>query len=102
MFEKGLIDELSAEKRLREINTKRNTLQKLQQYLYNEITAYRISNKELDGIKDIASKVADVRDKLEFKERYAIIRSLVEEAIVNNETVILKAKMPALVQNVDI
>lgn len=102
MFQKGLIDELSAEKRLREINTKSNTLQQLQQSLYNEITAYRISNKELDGIKDIAGKVADVLDKLEFGERYSIVRSLVEEVIVTNETVIIKAKIPALVQNVDI
>lgn len=102
MFQKGLIDELSAEKRLREINTKNNTMQQLQQSLYNEINAYRISNKELDGIKNIASKVADVLDNLEYKERYEIIQSLVEEVIVTNETVIIKAKIPALVQNVDI
>ena len=101
MFQKSLIDELNAEKRLKEINARNNTLKQLQQSLYNEINAYRVSSREIKGIKDIANKVADVLDNLEFKERYAIVRFLVEEVIVNNETVIIKAKIPALVQNVD-
>ncbi len=102
MFQKGLIDELSSEKRLKEINTRSNTLQQLQQSLYNEINAHRVSNKELDGIKYIASKVVDVLDNLEFKEKYDIVKSLVEEVILTNETVIIKAIIPALIQNMDI
>ncbi|MGB7604873.1 MAG: recombinase family protein [Lutisporaceae bacterium] len=101
MFQKGLIDELSTEKRLREINAKDNTFKQLQQSLCNEINAISISNKEPTGIKDIASKVVNILDRLSFEDRYSIVRSLVDEVIVTNETVIIKAKIPALVQNVD-
>jgi site-specific DNA recombinase len=102
MFQKSLIDELSAEKRLKEINVRDTTLKQLQQSMYNEINAFSISNKELTGIRDIASRVVDMLDKLEFRDRYSIVRSLVEEVIVTNETIIIKAKIPALIQNVDI
>lgn len=101
MFQKSLIDELSAEKRLKEINVRDTTLKQLQQSLYNEINAFSISNKEIIGIRDIASRVVDMLDKLDFADRYAVVRSLVEEVIVTNETIIIKAKIPALVQNVD-
>jgi site-specific DNA recombinase len=101
MFQKSLIDELSAEKRLREINVRDITLKQLQQSLYNEINAFSISNQELTGIRDIADRVVDMIDKLNFEDRYSMIRSLVEEVIVTNETIIIRAKIPALVQNVD-
>ena len=39
-------------------------------------------------------------DKLDFVDRYSLVRSLVEEVIVTNESIIIKAKIPALVQNV--
>ena len=76
-------------------------MKQLQQSLYNEINAFSISNKELAGIRDIANRVVDMLDKLDFENRYSIVRSLVEEVIVTNETIILKAKIPALVQNVE-
>jgi len=101
MFQKSLIDELSTEKRLKEINVRETTLRQLKQSLYNEINEISISNKELTGIKDIASRVVNMLDKLSFEDRYSIVRSLVDEVIVTNETVIIKAKIPALVQNVD-
>lgn len=101
MFQKSLIDELSAEKRLKEINVRDTTLKQFQQSLYNEINAFSITNQELTGIRDIASRVVDMLDKLNFEDRYSIVRFLVEEVIVTNETIIIKAKIPALVQNVD-
>ncbi|HYE11834.1 MAG TPA: hypothetical protein VEF53_16835 [Patescibacteria group bacterium] len=100
MFQKSLIDELSAEKRLRDINVRDTTLKQLQVPLNNEINAVSISNKELTGIKDIANRVVNMLDKLDFENRYVIVRSLVEEVIVTNETIIIKAKIPTLVQNV--
>jgi site-specific DNA recombinase len=102
MFQKSLIDELSAEKRLKEINVRDTTLKHLQQSLRNEINAFSISNKELTGIMDIASRVVDILDRLNFEDRYTVVRSLVEEVIVTNETIIIKAKIPALVQNVEL
>jgi site-specific DNA recombinase len=102
MFQKSLIDELSAEKRLRDINVRDTTLKQLQQSLNNEINAVSISNKELTGIRDIANRVANMLDRLDFENRYTIVRSLIEEVIVTNETIIIKAKIPALVQNVDL
>lgn len=101
MFQKSLIDELSAEKRLKEINVRDTTLKQLQQSLYNEINVVSISNKELTGIRDIASKVVSMLDRLDFEDRYSIVRSLVEEIIVTNEIIITKAKIPVLVQYVD-
>jgi site-specific DNA recombinase len=85
-----------------DIGEKEQRLKQLQQSLYNEINAFIISNKELTGIRDIASRVVDMLDKLEFDDRYSIVRSLVEEVIVTNETIIIKAKIPALVQNIGI
>jgi len=101
MFQKGLIDELSAEKRLKEINVRENTLIQLQQSLYNEINAFKVNRRELSEIRDIANRVINVIDRLEFKDKYELVRSLVEEVIITNETVIIKAKIPSLVQNVD-
>jgi site-specific DNA recombinase len=101
MFQKSLIDELSAEKRLKEINIRDTTLKQLQLSLYNEINAFSISNQELTGIRDIANRVVDMLDKLNFEDKYSIVRSLLEEVIVTNETLIIKAKIPALIQNVD-
>jgi site-specific DNA recombinase len=100
MFQKSLIDELSAEKRLKEINVRDTTLKQLQQSLYNEINAFSISNQELTGIRDIAKRVMNMLDKLNFEDRFSIVRSLVEEITLTNETVIIKARIPTLVQNV--
>lgn len=69
---------------------------------YNEINNYKISKKELEGIKDIADRVREMLENLEFKEKYVIVQAMVEEVIVTNETVIIKAKIPTLVQNIDI
>lgn len=101
MYQKSLIDELSAEKRLKEINVRDTTLKQLQQSLYNEINVVSISNQELACIRDISSRVINMLDKLDFEDRYSIVRSLVEEVVVTNETVIIKAKIPELVQNID-
>jgi site-specific DNA recombinase len=102
MFQKGLIDELSAEKRLREIGIKENIQRQLHQSLNNEINAFKISNQELTEIKGLADRVINMLDRLDFENRYSIVRSLVDEVIVADESIIIKAKIPALVKNVDI
>lgn len=102
MFQKGLINELSTEKRLREIGIKENTQRQLQQSLDNEVNAFKVSSQELTEIKDIANRVVNMLDKLDFENRYSIVRLLVEEVLVTNKTIIIKAKIPALIQNVNI
>ncbi len=102
MFQKGLIDELSVEKRLKEINARSSTLKQLQQFLSNEINSGGLSSRELSEIKEIAGVVANTLDKLEFKDRYEIVRSLIEAVIITDETVIIKAKIPVLVENEEI
>jgi site-specific DNA recombinase len=102
MFQKSLIDELSAEKRIKEINVRGSTLKQQQQSLNNEISSLSITNKELSEIKEVANKVVAVLDRLNYDDRYSVVRSLVEEVIVMNETIIIKARIPRVLQNIDL
>lgn len=101
MFQKGLIDEFSIEKRLNEINARDNTLRQLQQSIYNEINAFKVNNEDIEVIKAVASKVIGMLDTLEFEDKYNIVRSLIDEVTITSETIVIKAKIPALVQNVN-
>lgn len=77
MFQKGLIDELSAEKRVKEINMKKYDLHQLQQSVYDEVNSHHIRDRELNDFRKVAHKVIDVLSKLEFSERYEIVKSRV-------------------------
>ncbi len=101
MYQKGLIDQLSTEKRLKEINIRDNTLKQMRQALNNEISAFKVNNEDIAAIKNIAGKVMGMLDDLEFEDKYNIVRTLVHGITVTGETVVIKAKIPALVQNVD-
>lgn len=101
MYQKGLIDEISAEKRLKEINGKSNNIKLINQTLHNEINRIKISNRELDIVKEVSSKLLKMIDKMKFDDKQIIIKSLIEEVVITNDDIVIKAKIPEMILKLD-